>query len=456
MRSQEKLLSEEPILLYSLDAEMTALGSMFYGERSADMVLAILEENDFYHPAHREIFRAMRQLQLEYKPIDPITVRNELTRRAKLEDIGGDAYLIRIIEFVPSPVNGPFYAEIVREYAILRALESAGHDIASLSRQTEKSVQDKISNAEALVFDIGTRRLGKDFLVMRELAKDVFLDVDTVLETGDETLGVPSGFYDLDDLTTGFYGGDMVIVAARPSMGKTSLVLAMALHVAKTIKDKNVAVFSLEMSGKQLARRLVSMLSKVSSDEMKRPHLSDGQYKRIADAVEHLYDLPIHIDESSDISGFEMLGKCRRLKKEGGLSLVIVDYLQLMRGNRKTENRVQEVSDIARSLKAMAKELDVPVIALSQLSRSVENRDNKLPQLSDLRESGSIEAEADMVMMIYRKQYYSDRENPEDANTDHERNEEADIIIAKHRNGPTGTVKLGFQPSYALFNNIRK
>jgi replicative DNA helicase len=456
MRTQARLLPEDPVLLHSMDAEMTSLGSMFFGERAADKVFALLEEEDFYYPAHRDIYRAMRQLQFESKPIDPITLRNELVRRGKLEEIGGDAYLIRIQEFVPSPANAEFYAEIVRDYATLRGLENAGYDITTVVRDTEKSVAEKISMAEAAVFEVGGRRMGKDFLQMRELAHDVMIDIDNVIETGDETLGIPSGFFDLDAMTTGFYGGDMVIVAARPSMGKTSLVLAFALHVAQKIRDKSVAVFSLEMSGKQLARRLVSMLAKVSSHEMKKPHLTQQQLSRLADACDHLYSLPIYIDESSDISGFEMLGKCRRLKKEQGLSMVVVDYLQLMRGNRKTENRVQEVSDIARSLKAMAKELDVPVIALSQLSRGVENRDNKLPQLSDLRESGSIEAEADMVMMIYREQYYKDREHPEEANTDPERNEEADIIIAKHRNGPTGTVKLGFQPSYALFNNIKR
>jgi replicative DNA helicase len=455
MRQAVQLISDQPFLLHSTDAEMTALGSMFYGERAADLVFGILEDQDFYVPAHREVFRAMRQLQFEYKPIDPITLRAELIRRGKFEEIGGESNLIRLFEFVPSPVNGPFYAEVVRDYAILRALEGAGHDIAGLARQTEMSIAEKITAAEASVFEIGARRLGKEFLTMRDLAKDVFLDVDLVLETGDETIGLPSGFYDLDELTTGFYGGDLVIVAARPAMGKTSLVLAIALHVAKTFKDQNVAIFTLEMSGKQLARRLVSMLAKVNAHEMKKPSLTDYQYKQIADAVEHLYDMKIHIDESSDISGFEILGKCRRLKKEGGLSLVVVDYLQLMRGNRKTENRVQEVSDIARSLKAMAKELDVPVIALSQLSRGVENRDSKIPQLSDLRESGSIEAEADMVMMIYRESYYKDRSS-EEREFDPDRVDEADIIIAKHRNGPTGTIKLGFQKTYALFSNLKR
>ena len=285
---------------------------------------------------------------------------------------------------------------------------------------------------------------------------DFMIDMDTLVVTGEPILGVPSGYFDLDRLTTGFYGGDFVIVAARPSMGKTSLVLNVALNVAKKVPG-NVAFFSLEMSGKQLARRIAAMVSGVSSSVLKKSDLKPDSYRRLSEACETMYDLPIYIDESSDISGLEMRGKCRRLKREGGLSLIVVDYLQLMRGSRRTENRVQEISEIARSLKSMAKELDVPVIALSQLNRSVESRENKRPQLSDIRESGSIEAEADLVMFIYRDEYYKSRENPEEfsqeRNVDHV--EESEIIIAKHRNGPVGTVKLGFQASFARFVNLK-
>ncbi len=452
-------LKDAFVPLHSIDAEMSALGSMLYGDKPAEQVFGLLEEDDFYVPAHRDIFRAMRQLQRENKAIDLVTLKQELVRRGKLEESGGEDYLIRIAEIVPSPANATYYAGIVLDQATLRRLEESAHTIVKLVRDPDQEVSEKVNDAEQTVFQVGARRLGKEFLPMRQLATEVMTEIDTILDTGKETLGVASGFYDLDELTTGFYGGDMVIIAARPSMGKTALVLRMALQVAEKVGP--VAFFSLEMGGKQLARRLVSMLSKVSSNTMKKPNLEHATLKRLADACEHLYGLPLFVDETSDSSAFEMLGKCRRLKREHGLALVVVDYLQLMRGSKKTENRVQEISEIARSLKALSKELDVPVIALSQLSRAVEGRESKIPQLSDLRESGSIEADADIVLMIYREQYYRERdpkyreEHPE-MDTSPDRVELADVIVSKHRNGPTGIVKLAFQPTYALFSNAQR
>lgn len=449
------LLPEEPLQLHSLENEICTLGAMLFGQRAVDQVLTIVESSDFFYRHHQLIFQAIQRLTMDNKPVDLVTLETELAATGILEEIGGRAYLVRIAEAVPTPANARFYAENVREYSTLRALESAGTDIVRSVRDTEISLEEKISRAEASVFEVGAQRIGKEFLDMPALAREVMLDVDHVVETGEPTLGLPSGFVDLDEITTGFYGGDLIIVAARPSMGKTALVMAMAQHVAQTVRDKAVAVFSLEMSAKQLTRRLVSMISRVNSNDMKRPYLTQDQLRKITIACEKLYGMNLFLDESADISGFEMLAKCRRLKKQHGLSLVVVDYLQLMRGNRRTENRVTEVSEIARALKAMAKDLDVPVIALSQLSRGVENRDSKIPQLSDLRESGSIEAEADMVMMIYRKRYYERRENPDEETVyDPTLPEPADIIIAKNRNGATDTVKLAFTPAYALFSNL--
>lgn len=438
---------------------MSVLGAMILMESSAEEAINIISEDDFYVPAHREVFRAMRSLMNANRPIDLVTLKLELLERGSLPDVGGEDYLVQLAEFVPSAASGGHYARIVQEKSMLRRLDEAGHEIVKVVREDNGTADDKLDKAEQLVFEVGASRLGQDFLEIKSLAKDFMVDMDTLVETGEPTLGVPSGFHDLDHMTTGFYGGDFIIVAARPSMGKTSLVLNMAINVARNRKSKgSVAVFSLEMSGKQLARRIASMISGVTSSVLKRNDLSPDSYRRLADACEVMYDLPIYIDESSDINGLEMRGKCRRLAREGGLSLVLVDYLQLMRGNRRTENRVQEISDIARSLKAMAKELDVPVIALSQLNRAVENRENKRPQLSDIRESGSIEAEADLVMFIYRDEYYKARENPEEFAIDQspDRVEESEIIIAKHRNGPVGTVKLGFQPSYARFVNLKQ
>lgn len=442
---------EEFAPLYSPEAEMSTLGSMILSERAAEEIVTILEENDFYRPAHREIFRAMRQLLNNSKPIDLVTLKDELTMREKLGDVGGIEYLFEIANYVPSASNSNYYAGIVLDKATLRRLENAGREIVGVAYGPEEgSAEDRVDRAEQLVFEVGRRRLGNYFEHVSKLAKEFFVDVDNIIESGEPMLGITSGFGDLDRMTTGFYGGDLIIVGARPSMGKTSLALDFALAAAREKKGA-IAVFSLEMGSMQLVRRLVSMVSGVSSHVLKSPSISTDTYRRLADACEYLYGLPIHIDDSSDVSPLEMRGKCRRLKSEGGLAMVMVDYLQLMRGSRRTENRTQEISDIARQLKAMAKELNVPVVALSQLNRGVEGREEKRPVLSDIRESGSIEAEADVVMLLYRDAYYKAKEEHRDIDTNPDKVEEAEIIIAKHRNGPTGKVILGFQPAYARY-----
>lgn len=449
------ILDESNLPIHSLEAEMGVLGSMLLSERAAEDIVNLLGEDDFYRPAHREIFKAMRQLLNEAKPIDLLTLREELLSRERLQIAGGAEYLVSIADSVPSASNARHYGQIVLDKATLRRLEQAGREIVGSVREPETDAEDKVDRAEQLVFEVGRRRLGKDFVPVRALAKDFFVDVDTIIETGQPILGTPSGFYDLDNMTTGFYGGDFIIVAARPSMGKTSLALNFALNVARK-NVGNVAVFSLEMGGSQLVRRMVSMMSGVSMGALKKTSLSHDEYQKLADACEALYSLPIYVDDSSDISSMEMRGKCRRLRQDGGLAMVMVDYLQLMRSSKRTENRVQEISEIARSLKALSKELNVPVIALSQLNRSVESREDKRPQLSDIRESGSIEAEADIVMMIYRDSYYKAKEAHSEQSQEPERVEESEIIIAKHRNGPTGKVMLGFQPTYARFLNLKR
>jgi replicative DNA helicase len=448
--------AEELLPLYSLEAEMSALGSMILSERAAEEIVAIVSEDDFYRPAHRLIYRAMRQLLLNHKPIDFLTVRDELTDRGNLQDIGGVEYLVQVAEYVPSPANGAYYAQIVLDKATLRRLQEAGHQISKVVHdQALEKVEEKLDRAESLVFEVGRRQLGKYFVPVRSLAKEFFIDVDRIVSSGVPLVGLPSGFLDLDRLTTGFYPGDFVIVGARPSMGKTSLVLDFALNVAKQIvreeRESTVALFSLEMSSIQLVRRMASMISGVPGSVLKTGKISNEDYNELANGCETLYSLPIYIDDGSDLTPLEMRGKCRRLKAERGLSLVIVDYLQLMKSNRRSDNRVQEISDIARGCKALAKDLEVPVIALSQLSRTVEHRDDKRPQLSDLRESGSIEAEADLVMLLYRDSYYKAKEEHREEFTNPDEAQEAEIIVAKHRNGPTGKVILGFQPSYARF-----
>lgn len=434
---------------------MSTLGSMLLSDRAAEEMVMVLDEQDFYRPAHREIFKAMRQLVNNAKPASDFELlKQELKDRGTLDMIGGEEYLLEIAQFVPSPANVNYYASVVQDKATLRRLQEAGRDIVGLVHNPESgSADDCVDRAEQLVFEVGRKRLGSYFEHVSGLAKEFFVDVDKILTTGEPTLGVTSGFPDLDKITTGFYGGDLIIVGARPSMGKTSLALDFALAAAKEGKGA-VAIFSLEMGSMQLVRRMVSMVSGISSGVLKSPNISADTYRKLADACEHLYSLPIYIDDASDSSPLEVRGKCRRLKAESGLSLVMVDYLQLMRGSRRTENRTQEISDIARGLKAMSKELDVPVVALSQLNRGVEGREDKRPVLSDIRESGSIEAEADVVMLLYRDSYYKAKEEQSDVDYNPENVEEAEVIIAKHRNGPTGKVVLGFQPAFARYRNL--
>ncbi len=440
---------------------MSILGAMLLSERAAEETASMLDEKDFYRPSHRMIFQAMRQLIHEHKPIDYLTLKEELKARGHLADIGGEDYLVEIASYVPSPANSSYYAQIVQDKATLRRLEAAGREIVGIVHDSETpNVDEKLDRAEQEVFEVGRKQLGKYFQHVRSLAKEFFVDVDNIVETGNPMQGLKVGFQDLDRMTSGFYPGDFVVIGARPAMGKTSFALDFAVNVAQRLAREevrgSVAVFSLEMSAIQLVRRMTSMISGVPTSILKTGRISDDAYQRLADGCETLYSLPIYIDDASEITPLEMRGKCRRLKAESGLSMVIVDYLQLMRGSKRTENRVQEVSEIARACKAMAKELQCPVIALSQLSRAVEGREDKRPQLSDIRESGSIEAEADLVMLLYRESYYKAKEEhrPEIENPDEV--QEAEIIIAKHRNGPTGKVILGFQPAYARYRSIAR
>ena len=452
---------DDSVPLYSVEAEMSTLGAMLLSERAAEEIVTILAEDDFYRPSHRLVFRAMKALIAGHKPIDMVTLIEELKARGDLANVGGPDYLTEIDLYVPSATNSAAYAQIVLDKSTLRRLEQTGREIVGVVHDPETVlVQEKVDRAEQLIFEVGRKQLGKYFEPVSALAKEFFVDVDRILETGVPMQGLKVGFLDLDAMTSGFYPGDFVVCGARPAMGKTSLILEMALNVAthhyRTQTRGSVAIFSLEMSSIQLVRRLVSMQSRVPNSVLKKGTISPNDYRDLADACDMLYSMPIFIDDNSDLSPLEMRGKCRRLKAEHGLSMVMIDYLQLMRGSRRTENRVQEISEIARACKAMAKELEVPVFALSQLSRAVESREDKRPQLSDIRESGSIEAEADLVMMLYRDAYYKKKEEHKPQYDNKDEVEEAEIIIAKHRNGPVGTVKMAFQPALSRWRNAAR
>lgn len=448
----------------NLEAEQSTLGSMMIDRSALDKGVDILKGDDFYREAHRLIFDALVSLAERSEPVDIVTAQEELRSRKRLEDVGGTEYLMALIDSVPSAANIEYYARIVEQKAILRRLIDACTQIMGLSHGQVDSADDVVDQAERMIFTVGQKRMGQYFTQLNSLAHQAFEKIETQYRDKATVSGLKTGFQELDNITSGLQPSDFIIVAARPSMGKTAFVLDIARHVA--VRDKNpVAIFSLEMSKEQLALRLICSESKVDSHRLRTGYVQDKEWPLLADGVGRLYAAPMFIDDSTEVSALQMRAKCRRLKAEHGLSLVMVDYLQLMQSHRRTENRTQEISEIARALKSLARELQVPVIALSQLSRAVEQRPDKRPMLSDLRESGSIEAEADIVMFLYRESYYKRKEISmgEDGEISAVSNDdalqpvsEAEVIIGKQRNGPTGTIKLAFVQKYACFENLEQ
>jgi replicative DNA helicase len=461
----ERLTPFDRIPPQSLEGEQAVLGSMLIERAAIEKAAEILRPEDFYRDAHRVIFEAILSLVDRDEPVDLLTVREQLQLQDVLENIGGATYLLQLTNAVPSAANVEYYSQIVEERAILRRLIDASNQISALAHGEYEDIGDVVDRAERAVFGVAQRRMGSYFTAMRPLVTTVFEQIEQRSENASHVTGVETPFTDLNWMTAGFQPSDLIIVAARPSMGKTSLVLGIGQHVALK-KGQPVAVFSLEMSKEQLCIRMICSEARVDAHRLRTGTLVNDDWPRVGQTCATLADAPIFIDDSPDCSALEMRAKCRRLMAEHGLGLIIVDYLQLMRGHRKTDNRTQEIAEIARSLKSLARELKVPVIALSQLSRAVEQRPDKRPMLSDLRESGSIEAEADVVVFIYRDAYYKMKESvnaeTEEADKEERRRrgedkvEEAELIIAKQRNGPTGKVSVAFHPQYARFDNLAK
>lgn len=467
----ERLTSLERLPPQNIEAEQSTLGSMMLDRAAIEKAADILKEMDFYRPSHGTIFDAMCALNERNQPVDLITLQEELRGRGKLEEVGGTEYLMALISQVPSASRVEHYARIVEEKSILRRLLAAASEMSGMAYDGDQDVAAITDKAEQLIFQVAQRRLGQYFSPIAPVVMDAWDRLNAQWENGSSISGQRTGYNDLDKMTSGLQGGDLVIIAARPSMGKTSFALDIASHVA--VREKQpVALFSIEMSKEQLALRLLSSYAQVESNRLRSGFLHEDDVDKIARAANELFQAPMFIDDSTDITPMGMRAKCRRLKAEqGGLSLVVVDYLQLLKWHRNIDNRVQEISEIARALKSLARELKVPVIALSQLSRRVEQRDPKRPMLSDLRESGSIEAEADVVMLLYRPKYYEDKERVDpdklagiDSKTGKatvrefgiEDTEEAEIIIAKQRNGPTGTLMMGFQSHFAHFVDLER
>jgi replicative DNA helicase len=392
----------------NLEAELSVLGAILLDNAVLPRVIEILQPEDFYRAPHRRLFAAMLDLFERDESIDLITLRERLEQKNQLEEVGGAVYLASLVDQVPTAANIAYHARIVREKAVLRGLITASTEIAALSYEGSRDVEQVLDEAERRIFLLSERSVRAGFVPMREVLKDSFKVIEQLYEKKAHVTGVASGFADLDNLTAGFQPSDLIIIAGRPSMGKTAFVLNIAEHVGIEARVP-VAIFSLEMSREQLVMRMLSSVSGVDGNRLRRGFLSREDWPLLSRAAGKLSDAPIYIDDSAACTVLEIRAKARRLKADHGLALVIVDYLQLIRGRDRTENRQQEISEISRSLKSLAKELKVPVIALSQLSRAVESRGgDKRPQLSDLRESGAIEQDADVVAFIFREDMYRD------------------------------------------------
>jgi replicative DNA helicase len=435
---------KEKSLPHNAEAERTVLGAILVDNQSFNSAAEILGRDDFHRDGHRRIFEAMAALSERSQPIDLVTLKEELTRRSALEAVGGASYLASLLDGVPRVTSVEHWSRLIKEKAVLRNLIHAGNRIVNSSFEAEEDAATLLDRAEKAIFDIAEKRIRAGFVSMREIVKESFRTIDQLSQSKDVVTGLATGFVDIDEMTSGLQKGDLVIVAARPAMGKTSFCLNIAQHVSMRVGE-TVGLFSLEMSKEQLALRLLCADARIDAHRLRTGKLNEKDWARLAKAYTDLSQSKLYIDDSATISPLEMRAKCRRLKAEFGLGLVIVDYLQLITSGGRVENRQQELSAISRSMKGLAKELGVPVIALSQLSRAPEARTDRRPQQSDLRESGAIEQDADIVMFIYREEEHK----PTDENRGI-----AEIIIGKQRNGPTGSRKLAFIKEFTRFENL--
>jgi replicative DNA helicase len=426
---------------HDVAAEQCVLGGMLISKDAISDVMEVIRPQDHYRPAHQLVHEAILELYGRGEPADAVTVADLLTKRSDLGRIGGATYLHTLIASVPTAANAGYYARIVRERAILRRLVEAGTRIVQLGYNGDGDADELVDRAEAEIYGVTERRVSEDYLPLAEIMPGALDEIEAIGSRGGVMTGVPTGFADLDALTNGLHPGQMIVIAARPAIGKSTLALDLAR--AATVKHGlPTVIFSLEMSRNEITMRLLSAEARVPLHAMRTGQMGEEDWARLARRMSEVVDAPLYIDDSPNMSMMEIRAKCRRLKQRHDLRLVIIDYLQLMSSPRRVENRQQEVSDMSRSLKLLAKELDVPVVAISQLNRGPEQRNDKRPLLSDLRESGSIEQDSDVVILLHREDAY-ERESP--------RAGEADLIVAKHRNGPTTTVTVAFQGHYSRF-----
>ena len=432
---------------HDIEAEQAILGSMLTDKDAVIAALEVLKEDSFYREDNKLIFNAITNLYSKNEPIDIITVKAELVELGVLERVGGLEYLVELPERVPTTANVERYIKIVDEKAMLRRLITSANELIALGYDESENVDNIMDMAEKKIFDLASKKNTAGYAVMKDILVESFAELERLYNQKGNVTGVSTGFYDLDNVTAGLHNSDLIIVAARPAMGKSAFAINLAANAA--VKSGVPAViFNLEMSKEQVGNRILCSEALVDSNKIRTGQIEDEDWMKLAQTLGRISDAPIYIDDTPGISAMEIRAKCRKLKLEKNIGLIVIDYLQLISGSgKKNASREQEISEISRSLKILAKELNVPVIALSQLSRTAEKRDDKRPMLSDLRESGAIEQDADIVMFLYRDDYY---------NPDTEKKNVAEVILAKHRGGSTGTVELAWLPSYTKFANLER
>jgi replicative DNA helicase len=437
----------ERTLPHNLEAERSVLGAILLHNDAFNLAAEVIDSGDFFRDAHRRIFDKMVKLVERGDAIDLVTLKEELGRSGDLDEVGGPAYIAALVDGVPRSTNVEHYAKIIKEKSTLRHLIFSANKIVSTAYEAEEDADVILDQAEHAIFAIADDKVREGFVSLKQLAQSSLDTIEKLHSRKELITGVPTGFTDLDEMMSGLQPSDLIIVAARPSMGKTSLVLNIAQHVG-TKTDLTVGVFSLEMSKEQLFLRMLTAEARIDAHRLRGGFLGERDWGKLSQALGTLSEAKVFIDDSPGVGVLEMRAKCRRLAAEHGLDLVIIDYIQLMQGRGRFENRTLEVASISRSLKGLAKELNVPIVVLSQLSRAPESRSDHRPQLSDLRESGALEQDADVVIFIYREEQYADKDAPVDAQG------VAELIIGKQRNGPTGVVKLAFIREFTRFENL--
>lgn len=439
----------------NLEAEMSVLGGVLLDNEAMNRALEYLLPADFYRESHRKIFHAMLRLGEKSEPADLVTLTAELKNRGELDDAGGSSYLATLVDYVPTAANIVYYCKLVKEKSVARKLIEVSTDIAT-SGYEGGDMEEILDRAEKSIFEISENRTRPSYYPVRDILKDTFKSIEKLYERKELVTGVPTGYVDLDKMTAGLQPSDLVIVAGRPSMGKTAFALNLVEYATTNVdKPAPAVIFSLEMSKEQLVQRLLCSLARVDAGRLRTGHLGESDWPKLTMAAGQLNETEMYIDDTPAISVLELRSKCRRLAAEHGLGLIVVDYLQLMRGSN-PESRQQEISEISRSLKALAKELSVPVVALSQLNRSLESRTDKRPMMADLRESGAIEQDADVIMFVYREAVYCEDCKSREKTCEKGHDRDAEIIIGKQRNGPIGTVHLTFRGEFTRFENQSK